>query len=982
MKRGKLIVRRGASVAAWMAGLLLLLLSVCSQAPPALAAEGTCPNEARRSEQASAYLANCRAYEQVTPSAKDSGEPQPVEMRELYAPMGGALAAANGERLTWITADPGLAGPESDSFGLDYLSTRGPAGWRTEETVPPQSTATGVGCPEAPGMVGWSRDFSKGVLADGAEQESGDTLVGQAFAGAHGCGHDEPRLVEGEPEGFQNLFLRDNEAVSYQLINVTPLSAPHPTPAAGAKLQVYFQPNYLAASAELEHVAFEDELPLSEEAEELSPAVEAACKEVPKGRACWEGHDDLYVWSEGQQPAVRLASILPDAKPAGGVLAGTTRNEALAAENTPINVADYRHAVSADGARIFFESAGNLYVRENGGQPQSALVLKSAAVDGEQCLQPEKACTIQLDASQGGAGSGGGRWLGASAEGTRVFFVDEEDLTADATAGAGKPDLYEYDFEAAQGQRVKDLTVDATEPADVQGVSGISEDGSYVYFVAAADLTGSQRNSQGDTAFAPAQGSGDLVGGATASGTVTAGSTNVALTSHAGELHVGQEVEGVGTAGKGIPAGTTIAGCSPSCAAPTDLTLSHAATETATGSISALGEYEVTGVTTSSGAFRVGMSIAGAGIPADTSIAGVGSGTLTLSNRATASGGSALSAVGESLYVSHGGTTAFIATLNAVDECDWTFDTGCYPKTHGDPEESGLTARISGDGRYLAFNSVNRITGYANGGPQCRPVYRGDTTEGAFEGYGPGSCEEIYLYAAEGNQLACVSCNPASAPSANGAAIDWPTTVDRDGSVLRNAYPQRNVSETGQVFFETAEALLPRQVSNGVDDVYEYEHGTLHLISSGTGAAPSYFVGASANGSDVFFATAQKLLPRDTDSAYDIYDAREYGGFPEPPPSPSPCETEGECKNAAEAQPVFSAPASVTFAGPGDIVPAQTTAPTHETVDRQREAKLREAVAKCARYRHRQRERRRCEQRARKTLAKKAKASRRRGGAQ
>lgn len=810
MTRREVMARRGALVVVCVAS---LLVTACLSGSPVLAAEGACPNEVRRGEQSSIYLPGCRAYEQVTPVAKDSGEPQPV-ISERFEPTRGALVAVDGDRMAWITEYPGLSGPESNSLGLDYLSTRGPTGWGTEVTVPPQSPETGLGCPENPGIVGWSRNFTKGVLADGTAQESGNSGSGEAFVNeGFGCGHDEPRLVEGEPEGFQNLFLRDNEAGSYQLVNVTPPTAPHPMPRENAEFQVYFHPNYLAGSADLEHVAFEDELPLTEEAEKLSSEVEAACKEEPKGRACWEGHDDLYVWSEGPRPAVRLASILPDGKPVDGVLAGSTRNAFVAAGNLdhPINIADYRHAVSEDGARIFFEAEGNLYVRENGGQPQSALGPKG------KCTEPAKACTIRLDLPQGGAGSGGGgRWLGANAEGTTVFFTDEASagLTATTVEGSGA-NLYEYELPSETGASGTLVDLTPGVQAEVLGMSGVSEDGSYVYFAAKGKLTG---------------------------------------------------------------------------------------------------KYEVAG---------------------------------------RSSGQPEPSEGADNLYASHEGSITFIATLSEKDECDWTSNTGCYPEELSNPRESGSTARVSGNGRYVAFNSVNQITPYDN-----------------------KTDEEIYLYEAEGNQLSCVSCNPNGAPSAGGAAVDWPTTVDRSGNILRNAYPQRNVSEAGQVFFETPEALLPRQDTNGLSDVYEYEHGALHLISSGMSAAPSYFLGASANGSDVFFATAQKLLHRDTDAVYDIYDARVEGGFPEPPTPPPPCESE-ECKGATQVPAVFAALSSTIFTGTGNLAHSP-----NKTAKQGRNAMLHRALQECARrYRHNRHRRRECQQHVRKRVSQKAKASGRRGGA-
>jgi hypothetical protein len=74
-----------------------------------------------------------------------------------------------------------------------------------------------------------------------------------------------------------------------------------------------------------------------------------------------------------------------------------------------------------------------------------------------------------------------------------VFFTDEKPLTSDSTAEASAPDLYEYDFEKPEGQRLTDLTSRTSNPgehADVAGVLGASEDGAYVYFAAAGALPG------------------------------------------------------------------------------------------------------------------------------------------------------------------------------------------------------------------------------------------------------------------------------------------------------------------------------------------------------------------------------------------------------------------------------------------------------------------------------------------------------------
>jgi hypothetical protein len=99
----------------------------------------------------------------------------------------------------------------------------------------------------------------------------------------------------------------------------------------------------------------------------------------------------------------------------------------------------------------------------------------------------------------------------------------------------------------------------------------------------------------------------------------------------------------------------------------------------------------------------------------------------------------------------------------------------------------------------------------------------------------------------------------------------------------------RAMSDSGkEVFFSTVEALLP-QDRNAVGDVYEWANGSLSLVSDGVGASTATLLGASPDGSTVFFKTAATLLPRDRDGgASDIYAAVVGGGFPEPAP-PSEC---------------------------------------------------------------------------------------------
>ncbi|MGA9283956.1 MAG: fibronectin type III domain-containing protein [Solirubrobacteraceae bacterium] len=181
-------------------------------------------------------------------------------------------------------------------------------------------------------------------------------------------------------------------------------------------------------------------------------------------------------------------------------------HQAIRGNNGNPNQFDFQGVVSPDGSRIFWtdlnrevtpeDPAGTtrLFVRENDARPQSPLGPKG------ECTIAADACTVQVDAAQGGPGAGGGGqfWL-ANGDGSRVFFTDESQLTAGSTAGPGEPDLYEYDLDTG---RLSDLTVArAGSHAGVQGLVGASEDGSYVYFVADGVLA-QGANAQGKEAVA------------------------------------------------------------------------------------------------------------------------------------------------------------------------------------------------------------------------------------------------------------------------------------------------------------------------------------------------------------------------------------------------------------------------------------------------------------------------------------------------
>ena len=103
-------------------------------------------------------------------------------------------------------------------------------------------------------------------------------------------------------------------------------------------------------------------------------------------------------------------------------------------------------------------------------------------------------------------------------------------------------------------------------------------------------------------------------------------------------------------------------------------------------------------------------------------------------------------------------------------------------------------------------------------------------------------------------------------------------------SLASALFQSRYLSDEGRLYFNSPDELVPA-ATNHKENVYEYEPsgvgscesptgGCVALISSGTSDRESAFLEATPDGGDVFFLTEANLLPQDTDTAFDIYDAR------------------------------------------------------------------------------------------------------------
>jgi DNA-binding beta-propeller fold protein YncE len=221
--------------------------------------------------------------------------------------------------------------------------------------------------------------------------------------------------------------------------------------------------------------------------------------------------------------------------------------------------------------------------------------------------------------------------------------------------------------------------------------------------------------------------------------------------------------------------------------------------------------------------------------------------------------------------------------------------------------------QASHDGKWLAFESRKSLTGYNN------------TPAGGICDQQVAGCPELFLYSAVTAQLACASCNPTGEPAIGGSnfEITGGGVARRDlanGEVF-GLFPTRHVlTDAGQVFFETTEALVPSD-TNGGRDVYEFQGASAHLISSGTSSFESNLEDVSESGNDVFFRSTQQLVPQDNQEGLIVtYDARVDGGFAEQSSPPS-CTTADACRTPVSPQPsIYGAPASQTFSGVGNLV--------------------------------------------------------------
>lgn len=349
-------------------------------------------------------LPDGRGWELVSPVDKGGGAIAPPE--SLFD--GGDLQASPS------SAAPAIAYGSATSFSgaqgappvSQYISRRGASGWSTENVSAPLASAAYGDEPDGAPYRLFSQDLGAGLLFGGLACR-GDVA---------GCPAPNPVMPgSGAPAGRMAYYLRSAAGSYASLLDATDLSHTAVQPQR-------FSVSFAAATEDLSHIVLSS-----------CAALTANATEVPDGAGGCEGSaQNLYELSGGAPSAI---SLLPGETHTTPGVGPTT----LVA---PIG------AISADGSKVYFTSAGALYLR-----------------DGTQ--------TKEVSAS--------GRFQAASTDGSIAFFTE-----------AGH--LYRY---LASTQAKTDLTPSG----GVVGVLGASADATVAYY---QDATGIHKWDSGTTSLVAA----------------------------------------------------------------------------------------------------------------------------------------------------------------------------------------------------------------------------------------------------------------------------------------------------------------------------------------------------------------------------------------------------------------------------------------------------------------------------------------------
>jgi hypothetical protein len=437
----------------------------------------SCPNGAFRTG-AAAFLANCRAYEMVSPVDKAGGEIFTLfNSRNERASLN--QSSLDGERITY-SSYRAFAEPEGAPATIQYLATRDGSGWSTRAISPPRGTP---------------------------HLKAGPTLETQfrAFSGdlcSAWLVHDtDPPLVAGAPEDFANLYKTDvcAEPRAYDLLTT---SAPPP----GEQIPIAYRIGVQGLSADGTHTVFRASGKLTASA---ASGANYQCYESFGGK-------------------LKLVSVLPS-----GLANPTQCSIGNAYDAESAHTAQLHNAVSEDGSKIYWTAGlveavekGRIYLRVNGKGPTLAVSEEGEALSGTSgesnywTASPDGSRAIFSTGNQFAgkadlyeyrledksthpiAGEVRG-YLGSSEDASVIYLASEEALSGPNAEGdspeTGEANLYRYEAADESFHFIGILSdVDARVEAGASALANpvsrhfarVGEDGRVAVFMSTAPLTG------------------------------------------------------------------------------------------------------------------------------------------------------------------------------------------------------------------------------------------------------------------------------------------------------------------------------------------------------------------------------------------------------------------------------------------------------------------------------------------------------------
>jgi len=439
-----------------------LVAAVVIPAAPALAATGEgCPNEAVRAESNtnprtgqpySTGLPECRAYEMVSPLEKGGSD-----ALLLGGSSGSSFpVAADGDAVQFLSqnafgdaenANSGALGVPADF----YVARRGAEGWSTSSANPPRAVVAN----QSLGNLALGKDASPEAFS--TVSSCGLTVVSNATAGSSAV------CAVREPDGQWTP---------------TPLY-PNLTGSVYQNSSGNNGIEYDGSSADLTDLVF-------------NSAGGQGSAFLPADTSLSGNGTGLYEVTRSGDTAFELSLVnvngngeeigpenLTQLGGVGNLIAyeGSCVGAGSGAEGS-----DYQ-AISSSGSTIYFTAC-----------PSGGVFTVYARINRTSTVAISNPSPTQCTSCSAAASPAS--FEGASADGSKAFFITEQPLVEGDEGGTGTGmDLYEYDFDNPPGRNLVQLSAgeagDLTpgSGADVQGVVRTSSDGSHVYFVAKGVLT-------------------------------------------------------------------------------------------------------------------------------------------------------------------------------------------------------------------------------------------------------------------------------------------------------------------------------------------------------------------------------------------------------------------------------------------------------------------------------------------------------------